>query len=83
MVPFFSSPGSSLELGSGRQRLGSEPARSLEESSGGVKRLEAWLEEEEAGLYLLEERAWERAGLVSSARLRRESFPTASSKPKQ
>ena len=73
-------PGSSLELGSGRLMLGSEPALSRAASSGGV-----WLEVDEAGLYRLEERA----GLLRSASLasrlsvlvRRDSLPTASSKP--
>jgi len=53
LLGFSSTPGSSLPLGSGRAMLGSEPARNLAPSKGGVNLREAWLELEEApGLYL-------------------------------
>ena len=88
LFPALSSPpGSSREEGSGREILGSDPARYREPRRGGVRRLEAWLEEEEAGLYLLVERAGlHRASSFSfmseSFRIRIDSFPTASSSPK-
>lgn len=48
LLGFSSSPGSSLPLGSGRAMLGSDPARNLAPSKGGVSLREAWLELEEA-----------------------------------
>ena len=53
-LPALSSiPGSSLVVGSGLAMLGSDPARNLAPSRGGVCLREAWLELEDApGLYL-------------------------------
>ena len=69
------------------------PTSSLDVAKGGVNLLDVWLEQLEAGLYLLEDRAGEHLVRGSTAgvsrdpspsdRDLRDSFPTASNKPEK